>query len=403
MASGIAHRRTKPAIAKINIYPDTSNWGLDWRSAEGCRRSGKSYPMKRAYYQRRVGPVYNGELGATVPLELVHEIMLELDLKSLGNLRGVNSHFKEMVDSLPPYKLLLEHAPQTLGVMFRTGAAPFVPIKELYAEFSQPSCHTCDSFGQCIFLPTVRRCCESCLQSRAEFYMIPLNTASVYYGLTRANIQNKVPVVRCPPGAYGHPWRWTTEKRRTCFVSVEQVEAIGAEMFGSKDDFIYAIFEKREEANEIYQRRLSEWAASLDGESDQVGPKPRLPRTLSISSIEFTRLVDKWTCRGATDLPFWDPSKRTAESGVYCSACGIHRCFKRLGNQWREVGPGNLDAFTLETIPQHFKECPHVRTYAFGDRYALGNDKELGQDFLVNEKASQILDNPAIELSIATW
>lgn len=64
-------------------------------------------------------------------------------------------------------------------------------------------------------------------------------------------------------------------------------------------------------------------------------------------------------------------------------------------NQRYDKIEGNNTAFTLDTIPQHFEQCEFVRRgYEFGDRYQYCNSKELGLDFLVNEKG-EVEPHPA--------
>jgi hypothetical protein len=82
-----------------------------------------------------------------MPLEIVYEILLKLDFRSLNNTRQLNSHFQICVESLPAFRLLRQHAPYTLKVIHRAGVASAVTVQNLFAEFRQPSCRGCGAFG----------------------------------------------------------------------------------------------------------------------------------------------------------------------------------------------------------------------------------------------------------------
>jgi hypothetical protein len=53
------------------------------------------------------------------------------------------------------------------------------------------------------------------------------------------------------------------------------------------------------------------------------------------------------------------------------------------------INAGNIDAFTLDTITQHFKHCKFVKRYKAGKRYKFDFNKELGRDFLVSEDGEE--------------
>ena len=98
----------------------------------------------------------------------------------------------------------------------------------------------------------------------------------------------------------------------------------------------------------------------------------------------------QWTCRGATDLPFWDTRKQSAESGVYCSACGLH--FKRSAAMYsRGRGRRTPRAYTLHTITRYFARCVYVeRPYKLGEDYRVGRPVGAGPHFLVDENGESI-------------
>lgn len=382
MASGIAHRRTKPAKYKLNVYPSR---GSNWYSLRDYDRVGRYNAFRKS--RRKCHEATHPEILGTIALEIVHEILLELDLLSLERMRQLNSHFQILVESLPAYRLLKQHASQTLQVIYLSGVASAISVKQLYVEFCQPSCRGCDSFGPFLFLPSVSRCCENCLQTKNDFQVFPLSRVYANFAITPAKARNWLPVVLCPEGRYGHPWSSYHFEGSIDLVSFAQVERLGIQTHGNKQRLKEAVMEKQ--AN--YTRRL----ASRRKKTYSHGSRPFGPGLPTTLQSHWEIKIREWKCCGATDLPFWDSKRRTIESGVYCSACGLYRCFEMNHNQRYDKIEGNNTAFTLDTIPQHFEQCEFVRRgYEFGDRYQYCNSKELGLDFLVNEKG-EVEPHPA--------
>lgn len=108
MASGIAHRRTKPALAKLNTYSGFLYPRSKWESSREHGRISQYNTVKKSR-RKFVGPAHPAQPDkqSVIPLEVTHEILLELDIESLGNMRQLNSHFQTTVESLPAYRLLL--------------------------------------------------------------------------------------------------------------------------------------------------------------------------------------------------------------------------------------------------------------------------------------------------------
>ncbi|KAK2759803.1 hypothetical protein FQN54_002537 [Arachnomyces sp. PD_36] len=384
MASGIAHRRTKPALYKLNAYDQrtsfhASRWPYFGRSGH-ARIYDTGKKSRRRFFSEPTGP----EILGTVALEIILMILLELDFPSLRNMRQLNSHFQMLVESLPAYRLLEQHASETLRVIQLSGVASAISVKQLFDEFRQPSCRGCGSFGPFLFLPSVSRCCESCLENNVDFQMFPLSMVSTNFAITSSKRRNRLPVVSCPKGAYGHPWDHDWTERPVNLVSFAQVESLGIQIHGSRRKMREAVREQSSKARLRFESRQNNRRKTRSYHAQE----PAKPMTLrSDFKISTSR---QWNCCGATHLPFWDSKTETTESGVYCSACDFYRCPKRLHGArprvWNDRSKGNNTAFTLDTIPQHFEECEFIRKgYKFGDRYQFHNSAELGLDFFVNE------------------
>jgi hypothetical protein len=249
-----------------------------------------------------------------MPVEIRHMVLLQLDLATMDIVRCVNSHFRALVESLPAYKLLKEHANHTLCVIRKTRMAPIITIGALFTEFCQPSCRGCGAFGPFLFLPTIQRCCENCLQGNGDFQLVPLLEVQPNFGITQYWARKWLPVIYSPSGVFGDGWRNELHYNPRVFVSLVHIENLAREVDPSKEVI----------------RRPIDW-------------------------------LQKWRCRGATDLPFWDWGKQTVESGVYCSDCSFHKIFSEYYGSVRTTGEGNSDAYSLETIPRHFERCEFLR------------------------------------------
>jgi hypothetical protein len=117
----------------------------------------------------------------------------------------------------------------------------------------------------------------------------------------------------------------------------------------------------------------------------------RPPRRNALRHSDMRELF----CPGSqatTDLPYWDQTAHTLESGVYCSACTC----KYLSTHSWPVGRFEPveRAYTVGAIVQHFEHCENLKinpvanvsvaAYCYGCLIARDN---TGVDFLVDENA----------------
>lgn len=362
MASGVAHRRKNPGLCKINVYNTLE--GLDI----------KRYPHVGKAFARKRGATLSHEKLNAIPVEMLHKIFLELDAVSLARMRRVHSHYRTLVDCLLPFERLRRHAPHTLRAMRVAKVLGTFPVRKLFAEFCQPFCRGCGAFGPFVFLPTLSRCCDACLGNRREFQVARLINIKLNLGITWRML-GTLTIVHCPRGQYGSPWG--NERRHSDkYAGVLEAERLGFQLYGRKR-------EREEKASNDDQEE--------DGHSqDKTSSNPIPGKTQwdpyysRVSAWTQSRLFPHKSC-AATNLPYWDSSSRQTESGVYCTACALHRfCNPRSG-------PDN-EAFTLNTITQHFQQCefakgmsPHAPLYY---KRVIWEPPISGTSevFLVNEK-----------------
>lgn len=63
-----------------------------------------------------------------LPVEILHSILLNLDLRSIGMLHRVDTLGRQLVESLPAYALLKTHASHTICIIDATKCSSYFPI-----------------------------------------------------------------------------------------------------------------------------------------------------------------------------------------------------------------------------------------------------------------------------------
>ena len=170
-------------------------------------------------------------LGAldSLPVEIVHGICRHMDICSLFKFRQVNLHAREFVHAVREYRLVSLHFPNGLKAIFKTNLALWFTIRDLFTLVCTPDCSNCSSFGSHVFLPSLKRCCLSCLESAPKFRIILLAEASRLFCLSSNSIRKSLPVLGSLPGIYS--MRGLRRIKRSCILSEE--DAI--RLFGNRN------------------------------------------------------------------------------------------------------------------------------------------------------------------------
>ncbi|KAL4940565.1 hypothetical protein BDV06DRAFT_223939 [Aspergillus oleicola] len=152
----------------------------------------------------RPSPIATATLGnlSSLPLEILWEIFRYLDIVSLLNVRHVNKRAAHVVCGIPHYRVVVEHALDTLCVVLRTKIAPYFTFCDLQRILYMKNCLLCDSFGGFVFLPSLTRCCFSCAESALEFRIITSPDLKRFFKQTFKQVSKLVPVLKSLPGMY---------------------------------------------------------------------------------------------------------------------------------------------------------------------------------------------------------
>lgn len=369
MASGTAYRWDEPAREVLNLYPD-----LRPRKAEV--KLYKASPSRRASNNKPPSTFRLGEL----PPELLCQVLLSLDLNSLGMLRRVNTTTRSLVESLPEYFLLRKHASYTLRIMDATRCTSYFPIRWIYQELCHPRCRTCSDFGPFLYLPTITRSCFKCSISRPEYQVAPTSDVMFHFGISRKDLKS-IPII------YPLPGDWNKQRR----VDVAQARALGLRLHGSlkkMNEGFRTRLKKRREKEDLAR---SKWREDVWRGSERREPRYRY---IPMNLVDCFQ-ASVWRLMGTTSFPYWDRQKRALEPGIYCRAC-TYRYEEREGgayrqcHRWRsqpESKKAYNRAFLQADLPKHFLHCPAVKAnYDFGDRKGLIKwpFRRSGTDFIVN-------------------
>ncbi|KAI9698312.1 MAG: hypothetical protein M1820_007474 [Bogoriella megaspora] len=148
-----------------------------------------------------VNPVQDlGRLSA-LPLEVLTDILLYLDIISLTTFRQVNNCGMLVVDSIPQYKTIYKYCPHVLRGVISIGATHF-DLRTLYQSLYDFRCGTCGNFGGYLYLITCSRVCYTCFTRNNLFLPMTEKCASMSTSLPRNELK-KLPHIKSIPDQDG--------------------------------------------------------------------------------------------------------------------------------------------------------------------------------------------------------
>jgi len=104
-----------------------------------------------------------GELDR-LPLELINQICLHLDIASIVCFRQINVRARHVVNALHEYQIITTHALNPFCALLRTQSASRVRLIDFYNLLCTQTCSLCNMrYGYLVYLPTWIRCCSHCV------------------------------------------------------------------------------------------------------------------------------------------------------------------------------------------------------------------------------------------------
>ena len=142
----------------------------------------------------------SGRLEA-LPVEILHMILVWLDLQSLTLLRSVSRSLRSHIDALYQYKNIVKYAPDSLRMALSTGIGSWISCQSLHYALCYQECECCGRFGSLLYMLTCSRVCYVCIQRSDRFLPLTPNHARIAYGLKRKTAKG-LPTVLTLPGVY---------------------------------------------------------------------------------------------------------------------------------------------------------------------------------------------------------
>ncbi|KAM7210248.1 hypothetical protein V8F06_014370 [Rhypophila decipiens] len=136
-----------------------------------------------------------------LPIELIDQVLILLDIPTLTNFRRVNQRAMHLVDSLPPYRRLWTSCPNVLRAVISIKASSF-SCQTLFKTLTQEKCESCDCFGGYLYLISCKRVCYLCFTSKKEYFPVKRTFAKKHIRSTQKTAVNHLPQIQSLPGRY---------------------------------------------------------------------------------------------------------------------------------------------------------------------------------------------------------
>lgn len=163
-------------------------------------------------------PSLRGNL-SVLPLELLHVVMLSLDLTSIGMMRLLNRTFKHLIDTSVEYQNLILHVSPPLEYLTYMKLASTANFGALHQELTSSECRYCGDFGNFIFIPTLSRCCFNCIDYSPQLVVIDAAIAGRFFSVSEKVIAE---IPRIPTIGSGWDFDLTNQYRSKTVVSYQQ-------------------------------------------------------------------------------------------------------------------------------------------------------------------------------------
>lgn len=234
------------------------------------------------------------------PIEIIHGILSQLTVRDTMRFRNVNRRGRQLVDNMVEYRTVTTHASSCFQAVFRTRISDTLRFADILRALYKQCCEKCDRAGEYIHLPTLTRCCLSCLHLDPGLRTVPLSHFTV---IDYRTLRKLVRVV------HGRP-------RDNWYVS-------GAARLSRRTNLIdYTT------AKEVIERYK---AITIDDD------EPQSERPFAVSC----------------PLPLFDRSTQTTYHALSCKGCALVRFMQKPALKNEE--------HTRASFLEHFQECDEAK------------------------------------------
>lgn len=244
-----------------------------------------------------------------LPTELLLITLGLLDFRSLSRISRVSLRGKEIVEALPAYKDMMEHAPEALTALGKTRLLQHHSALLLHQTLKSDKCISCFMFGGFLFLPTSERLCADCLYENIALRMTTPTIAKQCFGLTGKQLQ-RIPIMYSIPGTY-NMWLEISRKRVYRLVSVKQAKQLAIEIHGSAEN-VASLMPSAPTAK-MTERQFAIFKQFHEASLEPPGcDLSRLPRDEDV-------IVDDYCAMASIRFPFL--TSTGADNGRVCRGC----------------------------------------------------------------------------------
>lgn len=291
------------------------------REHDGIRLS-ISTPFRRASIAG-LGPIDR------LPLELLEDIILQLDIRSLLNFRQINLRSRQAVDSLKQYQAVAFHGLNLFCALLRTRLATQISLGDFWDALCTKTCALCGEFGGFISLLTWIRCCFNCLQSAPETQLQTVAALRKQFQLNKVQL-DQLRSFKTLPGIY--TIEESVYKFRMAVVSLHQARAV----FGQ-----------------------------------------RLHAPVQTPSVNSGR-DQRYRFMGSCALPYYDRRIGRVEHGVSCAGCQLaleKDIIGSRGEQWAFEARDRV--YARDGFLTHFRWCEQAQLLWTSSGEGMNRPNEL--------------------------
>jgi hypothetical protein len=249
----------------------------------------------------------------SLPLELLHETLLRLDLHSLFQFRQTNLRGRQMVDSLKQYQMVVSHGLNLLCALLRTRLAIDISLLDFYNALCTKACALCGEFGGFMSLLAWKRCCFKCLKEAPETQVRTLAAVRKQLQLIKSEL-DQVRSFKTLPGTYS--MEESVHKSRISIVAVHQAILV-------------------------------------------CGRQPHVPAQAHSPSSERSK---KFNFMGSCALPYYDRSTDKIDHGMSCSGCQLaleKDIIGTRGERWAFEARDKV--YGRDGFLEHFRWCEQAQ------------------------------------------
>jgi hypothetical protein len=244
------------------------------------------------------------------PIEITQSILNMLDLQSLTDFRAVSWSARALVNTIPPYKAIIQHSPDALRALLSTQMAVYFTAQDIFDALCTQACFGCGQFGPFLDLFTGYRCCIACTARFDDLLSVTTSSAKKYLNLSLQAL-GTLRTLHSLPGQYSDSEKkFKQRKSLVRFVSATGVETA---QLGALDPF-------------LSQQRIKVQKMDTHGENP----------------YRFMPMIR---------IPFLDQGTGELDWGVSCQAC-------RLGPRDEHRGYYSWNTlYSTSGYTQHFQHC----------------------------------------------